>query len=240
MAAALAQTLAAARRELVAAGFAQGDAEACLALTRPALFFEPMEAVVEEDIPLGASKIGGRPDLPDGFAWPQGAPFLVQLNLADIPEGVLDIALPREGLLSCFWDGRDWDNDAVLLWTQPGAALARRAPSDSRKRYEPRRLAARIILTLDLDRPDLPAVADDEIFDVIDDWSVPENGVQLGGNRKIIQHGEAPGMHLVLQIGSIEEVGMMWGDLGCLTLSMRSGDILDRRFDRIRTELQCY
>jgi len=172
------------------------------------------------------------------MAWPpNAASFLVQINLAELAEGVLDIALPRAGLLSCF---ANRDGEAVLIWNKPGTTLSRLVPPQASKRFAPRALAATIVLTLDIDHPHLPAVEDDEIFDVIDDWSVPENGVQLGGNRKIIQRGEAPEMHLVLQIGTFEDVGMVWGTLGCLTLSMRSDDIAERRFDRARSEVQSY
>lgn len=237
MAATLAETRALARRELVALGFAK-DADACMAITRPALVFTHTQAAPEDAIPLGASKIGGSPDLPDGMAWPQNAPsFLVQINLAEVPEGVLDIALPRDGLLSCF---SNRTGDAVLIWNKPGTTLVRLAAPPSCKRFEARALAATIVLTLDIDHPRLPAVEDDEIFDVVDDWSVPENGVQLGGNRKIITRGEAPDMHLVLQIGTFEDVGMVWGTLGCLTLSMRLDDIAARRFDRVHSEVQSY
>ncbi len=237
MAATLAETRAAARRMLAALGFAK-DADACLAITRPAFFFTLAGAMPEDDLPLGASKIGGAPDLPEGAAWPQGAPsFLLQINLCELAEGVLDIALPREGLLSCF---SNRDGQAVLMWNKPGTTLSRLAPPQSCKRFAPHALAATIVLTLDIDHPGLPAVEDDEIFDVMDDWSVPESGVQLGGNRKIIQRGETPGMHLVLQIGTIDELGMHWGALGCLTLSMRPDDIAARRFDRVHSEVQSY
>ena len=238
MAATLAETRALARRELVAAGFAREDADACLALTRPAMFYTPAEATPEDAIALGASKIGGRPDLPQGTSWPPtAASFLLQINLAELPEGVLDIALPREGLLSCF---ASRDGEALLMWNKPGTTLMRLSIPDSCKRYEARALAATFLLTLNIDHPDLPAVDDDEIFDVIDDWSVPENGVQLGGNRKIIQRREARDMRLVLQIGTFEDVGMSWGTLGCLTVSMRPADIEARCFDRVHSEVQSY
>lgn len=230
------QTHAAARRELLAAGFSRDDVDASLAATRAAIFFSLTPAAPEDAIPLGASKIGGAPDL--AGPWPEGAAsFLVQINLAELPQGVLDIALPREGLLSCFMAH---NKAALLIWNKPGSNLSRHVQTPSAKRFETRALAATILLTLDIDDPDLPAVEDEEIFDVIEDWSVPENGVQLGGNRKIITRGEAANMHLVLQIGTLDEIGMRWGELGCLTVSMREDDIKAQRFDRLASEIQSF
>lgn len=62
----------------------------------------------EAKIPLGASKIGGRPDLPEKTEWPvyqDGKPlaFLAQINLAEIAKlGSPIRGLPTSGLLSVF------------------------------------------------------------------------------------------------------------------------------------------
>jgi uncharacterized protein YwqG len=63
-------------------------------------------AVVPDDaVPLGASKIGGLPDLPASLAWPKWKTgelsFVVQVNLAELPENDM---LPSSGLLSFFYD----------------------------------------------------------------------------------------------------------------------------------------
>jgi uncharacterized protein YwqG len=71
----------------------------------------------EAKIPLGATKIGGRPDLPAKTEWPlfrTGKPlaFLAQLNLAQIAKVGRPIkGLPTEGLLSVF---------SVWGWMEPG------------------------------------------------------------------------------------------------------------------------
>ncbi len=93
------------------------------------LFTQPTP---EADIPTGASKIGGSPDLPPGFQWPcclplpessgwaddsrLGGPlrFLAQINCADIAPYDTEHALPTTGLLTFFcaiWrDGFPWNN----------------------------------------------------------------------------------------------------------------------------------
>ncbi|GAA0539538.1 hypothetical protein FHS83_003723 [Rhizomicrobium palustre] len=229
----------AARQALAAAGFG-ADADKILKLVRPACFFRPAVARFEDDIPLGASKIGGRPDLAEDTPWPEDTAFLVQINLADVPDGALDIALPREGLISCFRNDEDWDNPAALLYTPPSAVLTRREAAEGIVLFAQRALRPSVVLTLDVDRADIPVFEDEEILDVVSEWVVPEEGVQLGGDRSVIQSGGTEGERLVLQIGSVEEVGMMWGDLGCLYISMRPDEIAALRFDKAVTDFQCY
>lgn len=59
-------------------------------------------------IPLGASKLGGRPDLAAGVSWPRlrGTPhaLVCQLNLADLSPLDPHRLLPEDGLLSFFYD----------------------------------------------------------------------------------------------------------------------------------------
>jgi len=69
----------------------------------------------QTEIALGASKVGGEPDLPTGIKWPiyqNGKPlaFLAQLDLKQIGTLDLDLAgLPKSGLLSIFsvWGWQD-------------------------------------------------------------------------------------------------------------------------------------
>jgi hypothetical protein len=57
--------------------------------------------------PLGATRLGGAPDLPEGVAWPRDedgrlANFFGQLDFADLTGRIDAPDLPREGLLSLF------------------------------------------------------------------------------------------------------------------------------------------
>ena len=58
-----------------------------------------------ETITIGASKLGGVPDLPAGVAWPEWKTgyltFVAQVNLAELPE--ID-SFPNGGMLSFFYD----------------------------------------------------------------------------------------------------------------------------------------
>ena len=62
----------------------------------------------ESEIALGASKLGGNPDVPSGFEWPEwqgvNLAFIAQINLAEIPQTTQTNMLPKTGLLSFFYD----------------------------------------------------------------------------------------------------------------------------------------
>jgi Domain of unknown function (DUF1963) len=57
----------------------------------------------EADLPLGVSRLGGRPDLADDVEWPLGyedwpLAFLAQLDLAELRPYDVDGVLPVQGL----------------------------------------------------------------------------------------------------------------------------------------------
>lgn len=64
----------------------------------------------EATLPLGASKIGGHPDLSISTTWPtlKGQPlsFIAQIQLADVRNLVLNRLLPTQGMLWFFYDAR--------------------------------------------------------------------------------------------------------------------------------------
>lgn len=65
-------------------------------------------AAPEDRIPIGASKLGGTPDVPVGFAWPEwrGKPlgFVAQIDLAEVAVHLADSPLPQTGLLAFFYE----------------------------------------------------------------------------------------------------------------------------------------
>lgn len=118
------------REEAVAlirgSGLSDG-ADALIGSLRPAvrLTATPVE---QDDLPIGASRMGGLPDLPLGFGWPEWLAtrqewdakarqmrklpparerldFLAQINLADVAHVLPDSGLPATGSLLFFYDG---------------------------------------------------------------------------------------------------------------------------------------
>lgn len=60
---------------------------------------------------LGLSRMGGGPDVPEGFVWPscrgRALDFLLQVNLADLRGLPIGLDLPQTGVLSFFYDMED-------------------------------------------------------------------------------------------------------------------------------------
>jgi hypothetical protein len=120
-----------------------------LCLARPALRMVQVKAD-DADLPIGASKVGGLPDLPPGFRWPPGgdcraiynddtggtdrlAGFMAQINLAEIADTQAARELPKAGLLSffCFQDIENDNPDAIGAYATffpETAGLVRTAP----------------------------------------------------------------------------------------------------------------
>ena len=105
-------------------------------------------------LPIGASKFGGRPDLPDGFQWdtfttdtydddevkPRPLAFLAQVNLADVSAYDTEQLLPETGLLSFFYElgSQRWGVFPLRPGLCAGILLSRGA-----RRAEPDRAARR-------------------------------------------------------------------------------------------------
>lgn len=66
--------------------------------------------VNEKEIPLGETKIGGKPDVPDDFMWPKGnsgyLSFIAQINLEKASNYDLEKVLPSKGFLYFFYDSK--------------------------------------------------------------------------------------------------------------------------------------
>ena len=109
--------------------------DAVVALAAPTIWLHVQRAA-EEDIPVGASKVGGLPDLPEGIEWPawhEPMAFLAQVNLAEVAPHDAEQVLPDHGLLSFFYE-TDGEPLYAELWRQ---RQPRRA-EDYPKRPDPR------------------------------------------------------------------------------------------------------
>ena len=79
--------------------------EQILGLVRPCLL---LNLSAGDELPVGSTKIGGSPDLPEGLAWPTwgGTPlaFVAQVNCAELRDSSIAGELPPLGLLAFFYD----------------------------------------------------------------------------------------------------------------------------------------
>jgi uncharacterized protein YwqG len=86
--------------------------------------------VDEKDIAVAASKLGGFPDLPAGFVWPEvtsrrkheAMEFVAQIRLSDLPRPLPE-PVPQDGLLSFF---THWSEGRVFYFPE-GTSLLRTA-----------------------------------------------------------------------------------------------------------------
>ncbi len=129
-------------------------------------------AVPDDSVPLGASKLGGFPDLPASLAWPKWKTgelsFVVQVNLAELPENDM---LPRSGLLSFFYDREQsaWGFDpqhkeGFRLWYFPETSRLIRVRAPKGSSFPCARLSFEPFLSL----PD-PSVVGDLVLDLEND-----------------------------------------------------------------------
>ena len=74
-------------------------------LLRPAIALK-VKSEDDAQIPIGASKFGGAPDVPEGFEWPtwneKPLGFLAQINLKEMAGFDVEGLLPKSGLLLFF------------------------------------------------------------------------------------------------------------------------------------------
>ncbi len=107
---------------------------------RPHVRIHPARVSMDA-IPMGASRLAGQPDVPEGFAWPahgeQPMALLAQIDLAEVAPYVADGGLPTAGWLTFFWavDSDGWgyvaesaDTFAVRFFEGPVESLTRVEP----------------------------------------------------------------------------------------------------------------
>lgn len=210
-------------------------------------------------IALGASRLGGAPDVPADFDWPmcgeRPLSFLAQLDLADVasPE------LPPRGWLLFFYDADllpfDFDpNDVDPRWVR----YLEVDRATLRRREQPGSPAFAAQLTLVIDLPGIGdsvlehaglEVEDDVAYDTacqrLSQGEEHERYFHLLGHPQLIQDDmrldASAQWRLLLQLDSDGEgLGWMWGDMGRLYFWIRRDDLAARNFDRVCLATQCY
>jgi uncharacterized protein (TIGR02996 family) len=240
-------------------------ADRLLRLARPALTFKSARAK-ESVLNVGASKLGGWPDLPPEVKWPfhrtEALAFLGQFNLSDLAASLVSRELPDSGVLSVFYlVDEDYERatdpkGTFRVFHFPDVAkLARREPPEDlgeASRFKPCRLTFTEILTLpDVDSPwknDLGFRNDDEAEDSYQEIVVGE-GEDDGLNHRLLGYPcplqsdplRKKTMRHLLTIDSDDKrggPGWLWGDCGLLYFTISEEDYQKRQFDKVRCEMQ--
>lgn len=110
-----------------------------MAATQPAIRLHT-DPVKVDKLPLGASRMGGRPDMPVDLPWPKrlGRPleFLAQINFRDAASVARLPGMPEAGWLAVFYDcfrmdyGGEDDFWQVLFFDTPASSLERLDPPE--------------------------------------------------------------------------------------------------------------
>lgn len=250
------------RRSIEASPLADSASE-ILKLVRPALRLrtEPVESL--DEIPLGATHMGGQPDLPHDIAWPQNGrramEFLAQIDLAEAAAVYLPPDLPTTGSLALFCDleGNSWglNHDPkgwkVLYFSSDDAPLERRdAPAavagldPCSVQFEPEYClpdAVDLVRTFGTGSDDEKDAAWDYLDEHLDPYEdAPYH--RIGGYPMLVQSdlGEHAGQFL-LQIDSDEDgPGWMWGDAGRLFFWVTPKALKTRDFGAVRCACEYY
>ena len=152
----------------------------------------------EDELPLGSTRIGGRPDLADNVIWPvwKGKPlaFLAQVNLGDLVRFPFVNVSSQEGWLLFFYDAEQstWGFDpqdkgswAVIFMPNDKAQIERRGiPSEVLQGgfYKPCRVEMREVLTAPpwessaVRRLNLSEAEQDAYWDLLDEVYTEEEG----------------------------------------------------------------
>lgn len=148
-------------------------AETLKRLLKPAIAM--VHAPVDSPAPIGASKLGGEPNLPPDFEWPewQGTPlaFLAQVNLEQVAPYDAERLLPPSGMLYFFYEAHEqpwgyYPDDAgswrVVYYagradTLVHTPLPRAMPKDCRFPEVPIAFEQRSMLPLDFEELELLA-----------------------------------------------------------------------------------
>jgi len=210
---------------------------------------------MEAGVRLGATKVGGRPDLPEGVSWPvlngRPASFVAQVDLREVGPVDESGTLPKEGHLY-FFCGEGDDNASAVLFGEPGATLRRAEfPPElsDRARYFPVVLQAERDLTLVPCESSLltPAGLNEHeeaaYRDLLTDETQGKQRHRMLGHPDVVQNDSRPKSEewiLLLQVDSDDATGMSWGDSGRLYFWIRHDDMKRRKFENSWMDFQCY
>ena len=199
-------------------------------------------------LPVGASKLGGRPDLPPGTPWPAYAsrplPFMAQVRLADVAPLDRGDVLPESGLLIFFFDHLSNPIGAtasVVGYLPEGTPLVRTEFPDELTEVG-RNPAVGVVPEADVTLfPWAPGFLDEEESDrsgqVLMD--AVEAGHRMLGYPTLIHDTPEPGAAvLLLQLDLYDEVAFP-NSTGLLYFLISETDLRGRRFNRAEADYEC-
>lgn len=223
--------------------------------------------VEENQIPLGSSKFGGLPDMPEDWAFPKyknrSLSFLGQFNLKELNPYNTENLLPSSGILYLFYDvveqpwGFEEDKGCfqVLYFDGDEKELKRKEYPEVTEDYFPIpafQITYADILTL----PEYPEGIEfseddqDNYFVMRQELIQPNSdsahymlGYPFNIQNDVFDEFDLKPEEaiLLLQIDSDEEdLNLLWGDSGILYFCIDKTSLTNLQFDKVLFTLQCY
>jgi len=223
------------------------------AMLRPAVALKT-RPVTDDDLAVGATRVGGEPDLPHDLAWPVGEEgpllFVLQVRLRQVEPFDLEGLLPADGLLSVFADA--FARDVRVMHHPPGLPLTRRATPTGSPRPPFRACGVEVLPELHLPPPgsDFVELTGDELDAYWDDVWLPwresirpgpagECGIHQLLGYAVAERLEAQGVDEEVLVGfdSDDRAAMQWGDVHCVWALIPRERLVARAFGELRVEM---
>ena len=223
-----------------------------IARIRPAIAFDS-ERIDDAEIPLGASKFGGAPDVADDFNWPlfqnQPLSFVAQINLDEIAPFDIEGVFPPSGLLSFFapfgaiafsptievFRFARADHRLALLWDQYAFKSVKLAPTIVasllhygcaefyEKQGEPELKGRAAAFDCDYEEMEF------ETYQLLGYPDAVQNDPRYDSDEANWRE-----WRLLFQVGEDDQAQTMWGDAGQLYWTIRARDLQNHDFTDCR------
>lgn len=229
--------------------FGLGDhAEALLGLGLPSIRLHPAapRELSAGGLPIGTSKLGGRPDLAQGTSWPihDGRPlqFMAQIRLADLAGLEAASVLPDAGLLTFFYDQLEGSRGTVSVvdLERKGAPLVRLPLPDALLGgvlHDETGVVVEHDFTLFPWAPDF--LDEDEKFSYRDLIRDDEVHHRMLGYPDLIQDTPTPGASVLLLQLDFYDRSSFPGGAGRLYFLLADDDLRHSRFNEAIADYEC-
>jgi hypothetical protein len=213
----------------------------------------------------GLSQLGGAARLPEDMAWPtcggRALTHLASIALSELPDFEGRVQLPADGTLAFFadltdegelWDGASGADERVRILHIPAGAPTHEPapPADERAAHDPptllreRRIRFEPVLTLPQDLWGL-STADElayerlyyALWELTPGLDSPSH-LMLGNPSVVQEDPREPGEVSLLHMGSDEELGFDFLDLGDITFYGDPDDVRAGRWERLTVSTQ--
>ncbi len=228
--------MAAHRQERLARGLSP---QAGSGASEPAINLVATHDLESGELPIGASRFGGLPDLPSDVTWPEQHGkkllFLAQIDLASVTSSATSV-LPPDGWLYVFSlldDAHMPIPTRVFVWRGPSARLQRaRMPLPEEMSCDWANITMYDLVPLTVkQKGDATDDRDGWLFGEMDEWTSQNPGETA--DALFAEGNDWINLLAITSVGS-----MQWSDCGHLYLIIRRSDLLRGEFSGVLTTIE--